>query len=468
MDIDASQKGRWGFRTDRVFNTNDPSSYPFTLSLAIGTAQYFKPSWNPSVFAQDTWQVRDNLTLNFGVRYDVDNTILVGNELVDSYNQMFVKNYGGTAPLSKVQSDLNNVQPRVGFVWVPAADRRTTVRGSVGLFYDQNHFNYNDTYINQTLLTQNRVTLTDNNPTANPFWNPADPTGSATKLRAYLAQQFPRFPDLSILGTPQQTATAMAPDFHVPYTMEATTGATHLFANKLALQADYVYSHGYDGIVQRNINLAQVNGQFVSIDPRFSAINMYQNLGWIHYHALVSRIEYRGTKLRAGTSYTLSKATSNSLATGVGGGAATNPLDLSIDIGPTNEDRRHVVASDFAYVFRSTFSWPASRVIRAPCRKCEQQSDRLRAAGGSQQPACRRRVESRSTREQKHQAWGPPRRDRFLGNVQRHQHDELPAVPRQPAVLVVRLGAGRRADAAPAIRTALRFLRQGVITCPDD
>jgi hypothetical protein len=78
---------------------------------------------------------------------------------------------------------------------------------------------------------------------------------------------------------------------------------------------------------------------------------MYQNLGWINYNGLVSRIEYRGATLRAGTSYTLSKATSNSLASGVGGGAATNPLDLSIDIGPTNEDRRHVVASDFAYVF---------------------------------------------------------------------------------------------------------------------
>ena len=355
MDIDASQKGRWGFRTDRVFNINDPTSYPYTLSLAIGTAQYFKPSWNPSVFAQDTWQVRDNLTLNLGVRYDIDNTILVGNELVDSYNQMFVKNYGGTAPLSKVKSDLTNVQPRLGFVWLPTQDRRTTIRGSAGLFYDQNHFNYNDTYINQTLLTQNRVTLTDNNPTSNPFWNAADPTGSATKLRAYLAQYFPHFPDLSVLGTPQQTATAMAPDFHVPYTVEATTGVTHQFANRIAVQADYIYSHGYDVIVQRNVNLAQVNGQFVSIDPRFSAINMYQNLGWINYNALVSRIEYRGTKLRAGTSYTLSKATSNSLATGVGGGAATNPLDLSIDIGPTNEDRRHVVASDFAYVLPLDF-----------------------------------------------------------------------------------------------------------------
>jgi hypothetical protein len=117
------------------------------------------------------------------------------------------------------------------------------------------------------------------------------------------------------------------------------------------VQADYIHSKGDDVIVQRNVNLAQVNGQFVGVDPRFSAINVYENLGWIKYDGFVSRIEYRGGSLRAGTSYTLAKATSNSLASGVGGGAATNPLDLSIDIGPTNEDRRHVSVTDFSYVF---------------------------------------------------------------------------------------------------------------------
>jgi len=351
MDIDASQKGRWQFRTDRVFNVNDPASYPFQLSLAIGTATYFKPSWNPALFVQDTWQVRDALTLNLGVRYDVDNTIKVGNELVDSYNDRFVRNFGGAAPLTKVKSDPNNIQPRLGVVWTPTADRRTTIRGSAGVFYDQNHFNYNDTYINQTLLTVNRVTLRDNDPTSNPFWNAADPTGSATRLRAYLGQYFPRFPDLSVLGTVQQTATGMAPDFHVPYTIAASSGVTHQFGNRIAVQSDYVYTRGYDVIVQRNINLAQVNGQFVTIDPRFTAINMYQNLGWIKYNGLVTGIQYRGAKLRGGASYTLSKTTSNSLASGVGGGAATNPLDLSIDIGPANEDRRHVAAADVSYIF---------------------------------------------------------------------------------------------------------------------
>ena len=310
-----------------------------------------------------------------------------------------MKNFGGTAPLAKVKTDLNNVQPRLGVVWTPTADRRTTIRGSAGIFYDQNHFNYNDTYINQTLLTENRVTLRDNDPTANPFWNAADPTGSATRLRAYLGQYFPRFPDLSVLGTVVQTATAMAPDFHVPYTVTASSGFTHQFANRIAIQADYVYSRGYDVIVQRNINLAQANGQFVTVDPRFTAINTYQNLAWIKYNALVSGVQYRGNRLRAGISYTLAKATSNSLASGVGGGAVTNPLDLSIDIGPTNEDRRHVGAADFSYLFPLDFQLAGI----APLPECasvqrQQQHHRLRAARTAQQPARRRRKGDGSAR----------------------------------------------------------------------
>ena len=351
MDIDASQKGRWYFRTDQVFNINNPVSYPYELSLAIGTATYAKPSWNPGVFVHDTWQVRHDLTLNIGIRYDIDNTIKVGNELVDGYNTMFVKNYGGTAPLSKVKSDLNNVQPRLGFAWTPTKDRRTTIRAGSGVFYDQNHFNYNDTYINQTLLTTNRVTLIDNNPTSNPFWNPADPTGSALKLRTYLAQYFPQLPNLSALPTMAQTATAMAPNFHMPYTWDTTAGFTHQFGHNIVIQSDYVHTRAYDVVLQVNTNLAYVNSQYVAADTRFSAFNEYQNRGWIKYNGLVSRIEYRGTKFRTGASYTLSKTTSNSTASGVGGGAATNPLNLSIDEGPDNGDRRHVVAADFSYLF---------------------------------------------------------------------------------------------------------------------
>jgi outer membrane receptor protein involved in Fe transport len=354
MDIDASQKGRWTFDRDVAFDIKNPASYPYQLSLAIGTATYSEPRWNPSAFFQDTWQVSNALTLNLGLRYDVDNTILVGNELVPTYNQRFVENFGGTAPLSTVEADTNNVSPRFGFVWVPWDNRRTTVRGSTGIFYDQNHFNYNDTYINQTLLTVNRITINSNDSTQNPFWDPANPTASRAAARAYLASFYPGFPPAS--NKTKQTATGMDSNFHVPYSLQATGGMTHEFANRIYVQADGVYSHGYDVVLQRNVNITQdAAGTWVGIDPRFGAFNVYQNLGYISYAALQSRVEYRGTKLRGGISYTYSKARSNSSATGVGGGLATNPLDISVDDGPTSEDRRHVLASDFSYIFPLEF-----------------------------------------------------------------------------------------------------------------
>jgi Carboxypeptidase regulatory-like domain/TonB dependent receptor/TonB-dependent Receptor Plug Domain len=355
MDIDGSQKARWGFTSDRVFNINDPASYPTTLSLAIGTAKDIEGHWNGGLFAQDTWQARDNLTLNLGLRYDVDNSILTGNQFVDGYNQRFVAAFGGAAPLTRVKRDLNNVAPRLGAVWLPTSDRRTTIRGSAGIFYDQSHFNYNDVYINQTLLAVRRYSFNANDSTTNPFFNPADAAGSALRLRAFMAQNFPDWPDFSQLGPGGQFVNGMAPDFRIPYTIQFTGGVTREFPSKVYVQADYVGSRGRDAVISRNVNVQIVGGRFVTIDPRFSGFSLFQNLGFIDYDALQTRVEHRGSRLRAGVSYTLARTFSNTLATGVGGGAATNPLDLSIDEGPANEDRRHNLVFDGSYVLPLDF-----------------------------------------------------------------------------------------------------------------
>ncbi len=98
-----------------------------------------------------------------------------------------------------------------------------------------------------------------------------------------------------------------------------------------------------------------MDGRFVTIDPRFGGFTQFENRGWIDYDALQTRAEYRGVKLRLGSSYTLAKTFSNTLATGVGGGAATNPLDLSIDEGPANEDRRHNFVFDGSYLLPLDF-----------------------------------------------------------------------------------------------------------------
>ena len=94
-------------------------------------------------FAQDSWKIRPNFTLNYGVRYDV--------ELTDT-----IAPIGFTDPLTGIvltpanlqtaqdavnvqqgfPRDKNNFAPRVGFAWDINGKGKTVIRGAFGLFYD--------------------------------------------------------------------------------------------------------------------------------------------------------------------------------------------------------------------------------------------------------------------------------------------------------------------------------------------
>lgn len=346
MNIDASQHGRWYFAKDLAFNINDPASYPYQYLITLGVPEDTEAHWSGAIYAQDTWKVRDNLTVNLGLRWDIDNTITTGNQFVDGYNQRIEAQYGGGPVAFKIKRDLHDFAPRLGVVWAPTADRRTTIRVSAGKFYDQMHFNFTDSNMNQNLLSGGRYLFNANNTSQNPFYNPADPAGSAATLKAYLASKFPNPPNLTAVGLLPQAATSlMAPDFRNPYTEQLSAGITHQFASGLYVQADFVTSHGRDMVVQQQTNLVLQNGNFVSNDPRFAQITVNRNWGYTQYTALQTRVAYnRGSTLHLGVSYTLAHTTSDATADGVGGGLMTNPYNLSLDDGPANEDRRHTLA----------------------------------------------------------------------------------------------------------------------------
>ena len=184
---------------------------------------------------------------------------------------------------------------------MPTDDRKLVIRGSAGLFFDQNHFNYNDVYVNQTLLADRRVNFNCNSTTDNPLYNAAEGLApSRVRCRAFLAQQFPLFPNVASLGLIPELAVALAPDFRVPYTRQAAIGFSHQLPARFSVQADYVYSYGDDVVLQRNLNLDYVNGQWVNKDPRFTGINVNENLGYIRYNALQTRTDYRGTQAQDG------------------------------------------------------------------------------------------------------------------------------------------------------------------------
>lgn len=109
---------------------------PFFQFRAIPFGAYF----------QDDWKVTRTLTLNLGIRYDIS----VGpSELHNRYSSFdpYLANsttgtsgqlrYAGTGGLPEnfVDTDKNNIGPRVGFAWDPRGDGKTAIRGGYGLIY---------------------------------------------------------------------------------------------------------------------------------------------------------------------------------------------------------------------------------------------------------------------------------------------------------------------------------------------
>jgi hypothetical protein len=129
-------------------SATDPLSYPVLWSF-LGNGQGFASERSElglpgggqrdnrlSAYIGDIWKVRQNLTVTYGVNWTRDDG--KSDSDLGAIPQL---NAWGPSLGNPVRQPNFNFSPHLGFAWDPHSSGRTTIRGGIGLYYDNEIFN---------------------------------------------------------------------------------------------------------------------------------------------------------------------------------------------------------------------------------------------------------------------------------------------------------------------------------------
>jgi len=254
------------------------------------------PRYTSAAWIQEDWSLNSRLTLNLGLRYDVELNAFA-NDIV------MLPWLTGNQP-----NDKNNLGPRAGFTFLQ--NDRTVIRGGYGLYFGTVQNNHFGKYYEQTIPF---AVTNDGRPdfASNPHNGP-DPTFE--QLLANLCTRDLR-PGCIRREAPTGGA-VFGPDFHMPYAHQGSIGVQRQLGHALAVEADYVYQGMRDHPRDLPINISYnpatgANYPFADIArrpyPEWGYVSLTVNGHRSNRHALQTAITRRfGNNWQASGTYTLS------------------------------------------------------------------------------------------------------------------------------------------------------------------
>ena len=245
----------------------------------------------------DNWRVTNDLTINLGLRYDLDwnglNPPGVRDIPIMIDNGVDKGNFGYQTGVR----DLNNIAPRVGFAWNVGGNNDLVIRGGTGLYYNfpVSNVTYRQQFYNNAIAA---VFL----PTGNNFLK--DPLNGVSP-EDYLSGAVP---------APPQETTIISPDYTDPYGWQSSIGFQKQLGPLMGFDVDFTSLEERSMVRSRDVNLFfdPVTGYskdptiYGRPNPAYGLDQWLTSDGKTQSHLLSSSFTRRfNNRFQASTTYTL-------------------------------------------------------------------------------------------------------------------------------------------------------------------
>ncbi len=319
-DASASNlNGTYTFKTDQVFNPANTATLqnPISFTQSAVALLYYLPSTQLSFFAEDSWKLASNLTVNYGLRWDRQ----FGAPFLDTYtpdtvNHPVIPGEGNP----HTRGDRNNFGPRIGFAYDPFKNGKDVVRGGYGMYYNFIQVEQQEA----EKLNFVACPISISNGGANIGY--PNPYGGQS-VTSFCTKSAPN-------------VTILSPNMANPYQHQFSLGYSRQLSNSLSVSADGVYNHGLRDYRNFDLNYpVNYPANKVRPDTQLNQIVQHAPVAQTEYKALYVKFDKRlSNRYMYTASYALSSGIDNNPH-----GTLVNYNNPQLDYGPANIDRRHAV-----------------------------------------------------------------------------------------------------------------------------